>query len=64
MRLNLQVMVGLKEGSWAYEKMQHGHQMEIHVITSEPMMGRNYRTNYNVQKEWLVSQPVGFEPKA
>jgi hypothetical protein len=29
MRLNLQFMVGLKEGSQAYRKTQHEHQMEI-----------------------------------
>jgi hypothetical protein len=33
MRLNLQVMVGLKEGSGPMEKSQHGHQMEIWVLT-------------------------------
>jgi hypothetical protein len=42
MRLNLQVMEGLKEGSWAYGKMQHGNQMEIRVLTRVPMKGRHY----------------------
>jgi hypothetical protein len=64
MRLNLQVMVGLKEGSQAYGKTQHGNQMEIQVLTRVPMKGRHYQTSYNMQKEWLRSQSVGFKPKA
>jgi hypothetical protein len=64
MRLNIQVMKGLKEGSKADEKMQHGHQMEIWVLTRAPMKGRHYRPSYNMKKEWLMSQPIGFQPKA
>jgi hypothetical protein len=64
MRLNIQVMMGLKDGSRAYRKFHHGHQMTIQVITRAPMNGRNYQTSYEMQKEWLRSQLVKFEPKA
>jgi hypothetical protein len=64
MRLNLQVMAGIKEGSRAYGKMQHEHQMEIEVLIRAPMIGRKYRTSYNMQKEWLSSELAKFEPKA
>jgi len=64
LRLNIQVMERLKEGSQAYGKTQHGNQMEIQVLTKVPMKGRNYRTNYDMQKEWLMSQLAGIEPKA
>jgi hypothetical protein len=63
MRLNHQLMVGLKNGSRPYGKMQHGNQMEIWVLTRVPMKGRNYRTRYDVQIKWLMSEPDEIEPK-
>jgi hypothetical protein len=56
-------MAGLKEGSRAYEKTHHGHQMEIQVLTRAPMNGRNYQTSNDIQKEWLVLQRARFEPR-
>jgi hypothetical protein len=55
MRLNLQFMMGLKEGSRAYLKTQHENQMEIQVLTREPNKGRHYRTSYDLKTEWLLS---------
>jgi hypothetical protein len=63
MRLNLQFMIGIKEGSWAYGKMQHGHQKKHQVITMAPVKGRQCQTNYNMEKEWLRSQLARFRPK-
>jgi hypothetical protein len=45
------------------KKMQHGHQMEIWVITRELIKGRHYCTSYDMQKEWIMLQTTRFEPK-
>jgi hypothetical protein len=44
-------MAGLKEGSWAYKKSQHEHQMEIQVLNMAPMKRRHYQTGYDMEME-------------
>jgi hypothetical protein len=42
-------MVGLKDGSRAYNKSYHGNQMIIRVIIGVPMEGSNDHASYDVQ---------------